>query len=280
MIVDPRTHDDYAGRQVDAARRVLIDLGQVLGSFFTDSIVVVGGWVPELMVSDPEEPHVGSIDVDLALDADKLRNGRYAEVLETLLATRRYVRTEKQFKLQVEVDLEDGGPVVVVDVDFLKPLQRRRRRRGPRLTPGFRPLDADACEAAFVSPTHVRLRGVTVAGAENRVTILVASVEDFLIMKAHALAGRDKPKDAYDICYCLDNIEGGIAAIAKTWRERHGDELVGTAIRHLDEKFETLESYGPAQVAAFYNSADAQERQRQQRRAYELVRRFIELLRE
>jgi hypothetical protein len=24
-------------------------------------------------------------------------------------------------------------------------------------------------------------------------------------MKAYALAGRDRPKDAYDICYCLDH---------------------------------------------------------------------------
>jgi len=34
----PRAHD-YGQRDVEAARRVLVDLGQVLGSMFADSIV-------------------------------------------------------------------------------------------------------------------------------------------------------------------------------------------------------------------------------------------------
>ncbi len=89
MTPEPRTQHDYSERQVEAARRVLADLGQVLGSFFADSIVVVGGWVPDLLVPDAEEPHVGSIDVDLALNADKLREGRYAKIVKSLLATRR-----------------------------------------------------------------------------------------------------------------------------------------------------------------------------------------------
>jgi hypothetical protein len=29
-------------------------------------------------------------------------------------------------------------------------------------------------------------------------------------MKAPALAGRDKPKDTYDICYCLERFPGGV----------------------------------------------------------------------
>jgi hypothetical protein len=77
MDDEPRQKEDYGGRQVDAARRVLVDLGQVLASF-RDSIVVIGGWVPDLLIPDAEEPPIGSIDVDLALDASRLRDGRYA----------------------------------------------------------------------------------------------------------------------------------------------------------------------------------------------------------
>ena len=139
MTPSPRTHLDYSERQVEAAHRVLIDVGQVLGTFFTDSIVVVGGWVPGLLLPDAEEPHVGSIDVDLALDADKLREGRYAEIVNSLLATERYTQTDRAFKLQARVDLGDSGPELVVDVDFLKPVGRRRKRKGPPLIPRFRP---------------------------------------------------------------------------------------------------------------------------------------------
>lgn len=48
-----------------AARRVLVDVGQVLASF-VDCLVVVGGWTPDLLLPDADERHVGSIDVDLA----------------------------------------------------------------------------------------------------------------------------------------------------------------------------------------------------------------------
>lgn len=73
MTAQPRTRQDYGDREIEAVRRVLVDLGQVLGSFFTDSIVVVGGLVPVLLLSDAEEPHVGTIDIDLALEPDPLR---------------------------------------------------------------------------------------------------------------------------------------------------------------------------------------------------------------
>lgn len=278
MTPEPRTQADYGAREVEAARRVLVDLGQVLGSWFRDSIVVVGGWVPELLLTDAEEPHVGSIDVDLALDAEKLREGRYAEIVKSLLATRRYGKTDKEFRLRATVDLGDGGPLVAVDVDFLKALARRRKRKGPALAPDFRPLDADGCAAAFLHPASVSLVGRTISGAANSVRVRVASIADFLVMKCYALAGRDKPKDAYDICYCLDHAPGGLDALAHAWRVRKDDALVAGAIGHLRRKFAGVASYGPRQVAEFYDARTLAEREQRARRAYELVARFLERL--
>jgi hypothetical protein len=48
MNPEPRQRDDYSDRQVRAARRVLVDLGQVLAGF-VDCLVVVGGWTPDLL---------------------------------------------------------------------------------------------------------------------------------------------------------------------------------------------------------------------------------------
>ena len=47
MNPEPRHEADYSQRQTMAARRVLIDVGQVLASF-VDCLVVVGGWTPDL----------------------------------------------------------------------------------------------------------------------------------------------------------------------------------------------------------------------------------------
>ncbi len=94
MTPEPRNESDYSQRQTIAARRVLVDVGQVLASF-VDCLVVVGGWTPDLLLPDADEPHVGSIDVDLALDAAKLNDGRYAELVKLLLDTKRYRVGEK-----------------------------------------------------------------------------------------------------------------------------------------------------------------------------------------
>jgi hypothetical protein len=100
--MEPRYEEDYSPRHTEAAKRAMVDVMQVLASF-RDSIVLVGGWVPELQITKPSERHIGSIDVDLALDAEKLREGKYAELLGLLLATRRYRKGHHSFQLLIEV---------------------------------------------------------------------------------------------------------------------------------------------------------------------------------
>ena len=63
-----------------------MDVGQVLASF-RDCFVLIGGWVPDLLIEEPEEPHIGSLDVNLAIDARRLNAGRYAEMLKLLIDT-------------------------------------------------------------------------------------------------------------------------------------------------------------------------------------------------
>ena len=277
MNNEPRHESEYGPRQIEAAGRVLIDLGQVLAAF-EDCLVVVGGWVPDLLLKDAEEPHVGSIDVDLALDAEKLTEGRYARLVETLLRTRRYKQSEEQFKLLTDVDLGDGQPAVRVDVDFLKPAEVKLKRNKPKLMDGFRPLDAAGCAAAFTNPELVVVAGQIPKGGTNRVQFRVASIPDFLVMKSYALKKRDKPKDAYDICYCLDHYPGGAAKIAEIWNGQARKNHISEAIEILKEKFSELGAYGPSQVVEFHNSTDLGERDRQQRRAFELVQNFLSML--
>jgi hypothetical protein len=132
MNDEPRHQTEYNSRQVQAARRVLIDLGQVLAAF-QDCLVVVGGWVPDLLILEAEEAHIGSIDVDLALDARKLNDGRYAELLKLLLGTRRYRSGTKPFQLLTDVDLGDGGEPIQVEVEFLAPKEVKLKKNRPKL---------------------------------------------------------------------------------------------------------------------------------------------------
>lgn len=278
MNPEPRHEADYSPRQVEAARRVLVDVGQVLASF-EDCLVVVGGWIPDLLVPDAEEPHIGSIDVDLALDAAKLNDGRYAELLKLLLDTKRYKIGAKDFQLVVDVDLEDGEKPVQVEVEFLAPREVKLKKNRPKLLKGFRVLQADGCGTAFHAPQKLILSGkMVVRGATNTVRLRVASLADFLVMKAYAIAGRDKPKDSYDLCYCLENFPGGMELLAVDWKGRAGEKDVAKATEILREKFASVGAFGPQQLVEFHDSPDIETQAMHARRAYELVQKFLGLL--
>ncbi|MBI3408701.1 MAG: nucleotidyl transferase AbiEii/AbiGii toxin family protein [Planctomycetes bacterium] len=277
MNPEPRQRDDYSLRQIEAAHRVLVDLGQVLAAF-GDCLVVIGGWVPDLLLEHADEPHVGSIDVDLALDAGKLSEGRYADLLKLLLDTGRYKPGTKSFQLVVEVNLKDGDKPVEVEVEFLAPKGVKLKKNRPKLLQGFRVLQADACGTAFHAPVEMEVSGKTVRGANNTVRLRVASLPDFLIMKAHALAGRDKPKDAYDLCYCLEHFPGGTRALAAAWKSRRKEKDVARAIEILTEKFATVNGFGPGQIVEFHGSPDAETQAMQSRRAFEAVQQFLSFL--
>ena len=277
MSQEPRNREDYEERHVEAAHRVLIDIGQILASF-SDCMVVIGGWVPDLLLPEAEERHVGSIDVDFALNAELLQDGRYAELLTLLLETKRYGPGDKPFQLVVKVDLEDGEAPVQVEVEFLAPANLKLKKNKPKLVAGFRVMQTEACGEAFRSPVEQTLRGHNVRGAENTVRLQVASLADFLLLKAHAIGGRDKPKDSYDFCYTLEHLSGGMEPLAKDWSARMGEKNVARAVDILREKFESVRSFGPQQLVEFHNAADKDSRKMQARHAYELVHGLLDLI--
>ncbi len=276
-MTEPRSEAEYGKRQSEAARRVLIDVGQVLASF-SDCLVVVGGWTPDLLFQDSEGSHIGSIDVDLALDAARLQDGRYAEMLQLLLDTKRYRQGAKAFQLAVDVDLGDGERPVQVDLEFLAPSNVKLGKNRPKLLEGFRVLQVEAMNEAFRSPVRVTLDGRNVRGARNTVTMQVASLADFLVMKAHAIGLRDKPKDVYDLCFCLDRLVGDMEPLALDWRGRMQEKNVAGAVKFLREKFADVDAFGPQQLVEFHAAPDPESSAMHARRAYELVQKLLGML--
>ncbi len=238
--------------------------------------MVVGGWVPDLLLPTASEPHVMSIDVDLALDSRKLTDGRYADLLNMLLDTRRYERSEKAFQFLTIVDLADGQAPIRVDIDFLAPTEFKLRSTSTKRIEGFRVQQADGCGAAFRAPETITIDGRMTRGARIEVDLRVAALPDFLVMKSYALHGRDKPKDAYDICYCLDYVGDGGAAIAAIWQALATDEDVVASLNILRAMFGSVDHFGPRQVVEFHQSGDAEVRAGQAQRAYQLVQRFLQ----
>src|SRR5215467_12895149 len=110
------TFRDYSADQVEAARSVLLELVHLLGEY-RDDIVVVGGWVPQLILPPGHPPHVGSIDVDLALNHRHLRGAGYATI-QALLNRRGYEQDPRQPFIYHRTVVVNGN-AIRVEVDFL-----------------------------------------------------------------------------------------------------------------------------------------------------------------
>jgi hypothetical protein len=136
---------DYTPSEVEAAKRVMIEVAQNLGEY-SDACVVVGGWVPELLLPEAEPKHTGSIDVDLALNPERLSGERYASLLDAL-KRKGYQSGERPF--QLFKDIKIAREMVRVDVEFLAPKGARMKKFRPKRVPGFRVLETEGCELAF-----------------------------------------------------------------------------------------------------------------------------------
>lgn len=267
----PQHAADFDMGHVEAARSVIIEIWQVLAAF-RDAMVVVGGWVPDLLHEGAEPPHTGSIDVDLLLDPAKLQGAQYARLLE-LLVERGYIKTGEPFRFVKEFK-GAGGEQVRVDVEFLVPRGSLRRKRG-RLVPGFRAIEADGARLAVRSTVSLEIDGIMPSGARNTVQVRVPTPAAFLVMKAYALAGRYKEKDAYDIVFCLRHALGGVRSVAEELLPHRHEAEVGRALEILAEKFASPESFSPQAVADFLDPADPSERAFLARDAYERIQALL-----
>ncbi|WP_447991379.1 nucleotidyl transferase AbiEii/AbiGii toxin family protein [Achromobacter spanius] len=249
--LEPQSASDYGDRTTEAVKSVLIEMGQILGSF-KGKFAIIGGAVPWLLLAGEDMRHVGTLDVDVGLDAEVLGGGEYATLIGALLS-RGYAQREglRRFQLVREVPARDSGAAIDIVVDFLMPRDAQIVKNSPPLLDNFAVQRADGADLATRFYQLVAVSGAMPDGGTNRVEIAVCSIPALLAMKGHALAGRYKQKDAYDIYYCVRNYPGGLEALAQECRPLLEHESGELGFRHIAEKFDAFEGYGPTCVRRF-----------------------------
>jgi hypothetical protein len=191
---EPQSAADYDDRTTAAVKSVLIEIGQVLGSF-TGKFAVIGGAVPWLLLDNEEMPHVGSVDVDLSLDAEALSDGEYATLVEALMDHGYEQRTGfRRFQLVRTVPATDGGEPINIVVDFLMPREVDIVKNSPPLVADFAVQRADGADLALRFYQMVAIDGSMPDGGPNRVEIAVCSIPALLAMKGHALQAAPSKK--------------------------------------------------------------------------------------
>lgn len=264
---------NYTADAVAAARSVLLELTHLLGQY-RDDIVVVGGWVPELLLPQSQAHHIGSTDVDLALNHRTLQEAGYRTIKELLLA-RGYREGSQPFIFHRTV--QQGGREIVVEIDFLAgEYEGTGQSHRTQKVQGVRARKARGCDLAFDAPTEVTLHGVLPGGGEDTARVRVASIVPFLTMKSIALAERLKEKDAWDVVFCLQHYPGGVDALIQEFRPHLAQGLVQEGIKSLAEKFASPNHIGPKFVVDFEELTDPDARALAQRDAYERAQYLLQ----
>ncbi len=271
------TFRDYNAEAIAACRAVLIELIHCMGEF-RDHLVVVGGWVPALLLPNTPEPYVGTLDVDLALDFQHITEDTYQTVLETL-AKRGYRQDTRQpFRFVRDVPIPGRSPITVV-VDLLAgEYGGTGKSHRTQFVQDVRARKARGCDLAFADGEVIRLEGQVPGGGQDVVMLRVARIVPWLVMKGMALADRVKEKDAYDVYVALRNYPGGVIALAEAFLPLRAEPLVREGLGKIRRAFLSVDHVGPSWVADFLGLGDPEERAIVQRRAYELVATWLDEL--
>jgi hypothetical protein len=213
------------------------------------------------------------MDIDLALDHRGIGAAGYKMIRELLLG-RGYIQGKQPFVYYREV--ESGTKTIRVQVDFLSGENagtgkgHRHQKIQDLLVRKVR-----GCDLAFDLAQEVTITGDLPGGGLDTVSVRVASVVPFLIMKGIALDERLKEKDAWDIYFCVLHYPGGITALAEAFRPHLEHGLIREGIEKIRKHFSSLNHIGPKFVADFEEVGDNEERARIMRDAYERIQALL-----
>ena len=285
-----RTATSYGPSITAASRSVLLEVMAVLRAY-QDALILIGGWAPYYLLEFHREPgdrfvHVGSIDIDLVVDADKIGGPQYATIVELLTARgyrpapdRRGQPVPSSFERTVAAPTTDKP--YTIRVDFLAPLASGEPLRvdAAQVQEDLFARKVRGCEAALRHHDMIELTGALPGGGTLTVPVRMADLVSCLTMKGIVLGERFREKDAYDIHALAAHHRGGPRAVAEALRPHLGEPLVQEAMQRIQEAFQTREGHGPAWVASFVSHPRfAQEYQRALTDAYMVMRELSEAL--
>jgi hypothetical protein len=266
------TKGEYESVEVAAARSVLVELMQILGEY-REQMVLIGGWVPYFLYGSE---HTGSTDIDIALDRELISEEVY-RTIRAHLESRGYREGAQPYSFLRSTTVEGRG--IVVQIDFLAgEYGGTGKSHRTQSVQDIRARKARGCELALKHHSKLRVDGTMPNGSANSIEVQLSEVVPFLVMKGMALYDRMKEKDAWDIWFCIVHFEGGAQALAEEIQSLLPNKLIEEGLQKIRSKFSTFDSTGPRHVVAFEEVADADERLRLQRDAFERVSTLLDLL--
>ncbi len=283
-----RTTQSYGPGVTTASKTVLLEVMTTLRTY-REALVLVGGWAPYFLLAQHQRSenrfiHVGSIDIDLAVDPAAVSEPEYATIVE-LLTERGYRPSTGRRGETVPHSLVRTvqSPVThkpyAIQVDFLTNPDAAGTKRHAPVQDDLFARKVKGCEAALRYQTTLELTGALPDGGELTVPLRMADLTAILTMKGIVLGERYREKDAYDIYALVAHYGRGPAEVAEVIRPHLEDPLVAEAMAGIRTAFGKREANGPAWVATFMTSPQfAAEHRRLVTDAFMVVSEFNRLL--
>jgi hypothetical protein len=263
---------EFSEARIKASYDVLIEVMHILADF-VDDMSVVGGWVPTLLIPSAIEPHIRSLDVDLLLNGQKISEAGYATIGKIFRdhGYRQEKKIEPKLKYLREVVID--GKTYRVPVDFLT--GETERDYAGKAGKNWRTVRGS--DLVFARSEIVALTG-TLPGrsGSHSVKCRIMGVVPLIVFKGIVMGKRMKPKDAYDLDFVLRNYPGSLAAIGKLIARDIQHELVAEGLSIIEQKFATIDAWGPKAVAEFLCVDNEKEQLELQRRVLETVQELLD----
>ena len=262
----PQTISGYEDMVTDACERVLVTLLRGLGPW-KDSVFLVGGLAPRYLViaRPPKVPkHAGTGDVDIVVDVGILTTTEAYSTLEENLKAMNFERAENdkgaKQSWRWRAEIEDGTTMIL---EFLADSPELGGGKVKELPSDGNVSALNIPHASMVFDHHGTVEiTADLLNGKGRATEVVryADIVTFTCLKAFAFDQRFERKDAHDLIYCIENLEGGVgaaqSAFAAALTGPHA-EAIREALTRLAARFRDPnpdESYlrdGPVAVASF-----------------------------
>jgi hypothetical protein len=273
-------HTDYDEATTTRCERALVTLLGDIGPW-SGRVYLAGGLAPRYLVGQmPEgsQAHVGTTDVDLIIGLTI--DDETAETYRTLqnnLEKAHFTRSEPSFRWTRAVD------GVSIRVEFLcetdaAPPGRIFKPTGEFTGSKLGALNVRGAQLARDDFIECDVEAERLdEGGKSTVTVRVANVLPYVVLKIFAFQDRHENKDAYDLVFTLLNADGGPTAAGRAAGNspvaRHPQAVEAMAL--LSERFEAIELDGPTAYASFLAIPDDTDEQvRFRREAVATVREF------
>ena len=253
---------------------------------YRNQIVLIGGWVPYFLLEKYKYPgeydqHVGSLDIDVALDAFSIPETDYKTILEILTGRGFYQRKDALGRdipasFLKKVALENGKEIEV-RIDFLAPeYGGTSKKRRHQLIQDMLARKGRGTDIVFNHADVIHLSGPISNGANIELDIKVADVAACFVMKGIAIGERTSEKDAYDLYMLARYYKEGPKSVLSELMKLRNHGLMKEALKNIEEHFKDIKSLGPVSIAKFMGITDKGEQDRITRDGFELFHFIIQ----